>query len=154
MPRVAAALLAVLLCQSALCSADAQDAKDLSSPGSFMLARGRAGPFRLDMPVEQVYDLVGRDRIRLAASFRGAEFLPALEIQLAGFTAGPALTAAIREWPCGFALWTIWVHDPRFRAANGLGVGSTLGDVKRFYRDAKVTGIDTDDGAHVVISEL
>src|SRR5688572_10560311 len=56
---------------------------------------------------------------------------------------------------CGpLAAWSIEVHDPRFRTSNGLGVGSTLGDVRRLYRGAKLVGIDTDAGAHVAISDL
>ena len=77
-----------------------------------------------------------------------------MDIQVPGFTAGAALTGSV-DPICGpLALWGIEVHDARFRTSNGLGVGSTLGDVKRLYRGVKVTGIDTDDGAHVTINEL
>ena len=121
---------------------------------SFVLERGRAGQFEIGMTVDEVYQRVGRERVRASASFRAAEFRPALDIHVPGFTAGAALTGSI-DRICGpFALWDIEVHDPRFRTSNGLGVGSTLGDVKRLYRGAKVTGIDTDLGAHVTIDEL
>ena len=107
------------------------------------------------MTVDEVYELVGREHARLVPSFRGAEFSPALDIQVPGFTAGAGLTASINERICGpFALWGIEVHDPRFRTSNGLGIGSTLGELKRMYRDANVIGIETDDGPHVAINDL
>jgi hypothetical protein len=48
----------------------------------------------------------------------------------------------------------IVVRDPRFRTSNGLGVGSTLGDLQRLYPGSQVGNIDRDGGPSVVVMEL
>ena len=127
-----------------LISAVTQSGTQRLSQDSFVLERGRAGQFEIGMTVDELYQLVGREHVCVVTSFRGAEARPGVEIQVPGFTAGAALTRSV-DPVCGpLALWGIEVHDARFRTSNGLGVGSTLGDVKRLYRRAKVTGIDTD----------
>ena len=74
--------------------------KDLQSAvaGPFLLEQGRAGPFEVGMTVGEVYQLAGRDHVRLVATFPEGMFSPVLEIQLAGFT-GPAVTAWITFAP-------------------------------------------------------
>jgi hypothetical protein len=53
----------------------------------------------------------------------------------------PTLLIEIREAPCPiFSAWRIVVHDPRFRTREGLGVGSTLGEVRRHYTLQVVQG--------------
>jgi hypothetical protein len=121
---------------------------------SFVLERGRAGQFEIGMTVDEMYTVAGRENVRAVASHRGAESRPALEIRIPGFRASAALTVSL-DRICGpLAAWGIEVHDPRFRTSNGFGVGSTLGELRRLYRSANVVGIDTDDGAHVAISDL
>ena|SRR5687768_7852648 len=61
-------------------------------------------------------------------------FSPVLEIRLFGADHGPALVVRIREWPCPtYSAWGIHVLDRRFRTADGLGVGSTLGALRKRY---------------------
>jgi hypothetical protein len=121
---------------------------------SFVVERGRAGQFEIGMTVDEVYKVAGRDNVRAVASHRGAESRPALEIRIPGFRPTAALTVSL-DRICGpLAAWGIEVHDPRFRTSDGLGVGSTLGELRRLYRSANVVGIDTDDGAHVAISDI
>ena len=122
---------------------------------SFVLERGQAGRFEIGMTVDEVVRLVGRDDVRLVATFPEGRFQPTVQIYLSGYKGGPALTAPILDWPCGeFALWGISVQDPRFRTRNGLGVNSTLGDLQKQYRSAKVTNIDKDGDPGVHIADL
>lgn len=101
---------------------------------AFLLDRDKAGPFQAGMPVDSLYQLVGRSNVDLVAAFPEGMFQLVLNVKLPGFDKGPALTASIREWPCNVpGLWSISILDPRFRTVNGLGVGSTLGDLKRLY---------------------
>ena len=64
------------------------------------------------MPVDEIYQLFGRDHARLVDLFKEGMFSPALEITLPGSAVAPALVADIRETPCpGFAVWGIDVRD-------------------------------------------
>jgi hypothetical protein len=106
------------------------------------------------MTVDELYKVAGREQVRPTTSHRSAESRPAIDVRIPGFTAGPALRVSLDRICTSLAAWWIEVHDPRFQTPNGLGVGSTLGDLRRLYPNAKVVGIDTDDGAHVAINEL
>jgi hypothetical protein len=121
---------------------------------SFILERGRAGQFEIGMTVDEVNKIAGRERVRAVTSHRAAESRPALDIRITGFTTGPALRISLTRICAPLGAWWIEVHDPRFRTRNGLGVGSTLGDVRRLYPGANVVGIDNDDGPHVAVNEL
>ena len=147
-------LLTLMLVRSAASVSLVVPGTQAPSKSPFVLERGRAGQFEIGMTVDEVYTVAGRENVRAVASHRGAESRPALEIRIPGFTAAAALKVSL-DRICGpLAAWGIEVHDPRFRTSNGLGVGSTLRDVRRLYRSASVVGIDTDDGAHVAISDL
>jgi hypothetical protein len=101
---------------------------------AFLLEPGKAGPFELGATVEEIYRLVGRDRVRLVDLFNEGMFTPALEIQSPESNAGPAIIAHIREWPCAqFSVSGILVRDYRFRTREDLGIGSTLGELRRHY---------------------
>ena len=147
-------LLTLMLVGSAAVVSLVAQGTQAPSKGSFVLERGRAGQLEIGMTVAEVYTVAGRENVRAVTSHRGAESRPALEIRIPGFTAAAALTVSL-DGICGpLAVWGIEVHDPRFRTRNGLGVGSSLGEVRRLYRTANLVGIDTDDGAHVAMSDL
>lgn len=107
----------------------------------FELTRGHAGALGVGEPIEDVYRGFGRDRIKLVARFAEGTFTPVLEIALAGSAVVPALVADVREVPCDrFSVWAIDVHDRRFRTKEGLGIGSSLRDVRRLYSTQILVG--------------
>ena len=101
----------------------------------FLLTPGKAWRVDVGVPVDELYDLVGRDNTRLVDLYYEGMFSPALEIRLPGSPGMVALVVPIREWPCRtFSVQGIEVRDPRFRTREGVGVGSTLGEVQKYYR--------------------
>lgn len=101
----------------------------------FLLQQGKVGPVELGQTVDQLYARFGRDNIRLVDLFLEGMFSPAVQIHVPGSEAEPAIIARIREWPCAeFSIWGITVRDGRFRTSDGLGVGSTLGDLQKTYK--------------------
>lgn len=106
-----------------------------SSPDAdFVLSAGRAGLIEGGATVDEVYKLVGKERVHLVDLYKESLFSPAIEIALYGQSVSGALVADIDKWPCGeFAVQGIEVRDPRYKTRDGLGVGSTLADVRAKY---------------------
>jgi hypothetical protein len=115
----------------------------------FQLDRGVAGPVALGDTVDRIYARVGRDNTRLVDLFQEGLFSPALEVRLPDAPVSVSLTVVIREWPCSeFSAWGIRVHDPRYKTVDGLGVGSTVADVRRRYRGVM---IEPGEGERVMV---
>ena len=128
-PTLSASVMAALLIAAAAASGAVQQTSD-----DFLLASGRAGRIELGTSVDEVYRFFGRDNVNLVAEFREGMFSPVLKIKIPGATTVPAISADIREWPCGeFSVWGIDVRDARFRTKDGFGIGSTAGDLRRSY---------------------
>ncbi len=114
----------------------------------FLLEPGRAGRIELGTSVDEIYQRFGRETVRLVDLFKEGMFSPALEVKLTDASVVPSVVADIREWPCGaFSVWGIDVRDPRFRTKDGLGVGSTVDELRRFY----AFHISEQEGAHAAV---
>jgi hypothetical protein len=110
--------------------------RQATAPGEqFLLARGRAGYLELGQSGDDVYGRFGRENVRLVDTFAEGTFTPALEVRLDDRAARPALVARLEGEPCGrITVWGISVYDGRFRTSDGLGVGSTLGDIRKRFK--------------------
>jgi hypothetical protein len=111
----------------------------------FLLTPGRAGQLEVGLSIDEVYRIVGRERTQLIDLYREGMFDPALEIRLQGSTVQPAMIVPVREWPCSaWSVQGIDIRDPRFRTAEGIGVGSTLAEVSRTY----AVTVSNEEGPH------
>jgi hypothetical protein len=118
--------------------------------GAFLLERNRAGPVEIGEPIDDLYREIGRENVRLRDEFREGLFTPILEISVLHSDSTAALVADIRELPCPmFSVWDISVRDKRFRTSGGIGIGSTLGEVRRAYRTLPISG----EGAQGVVAD-
>jgi hypothetical protein len=123
----------------------------VAAQDTLRIVAGRAGRFEIGMSIDDVYASVGRERVRLIDRFSEGMFTPAIEISLVGAPVSPSIIAPIREWPCpGFSIWGIEVLDPRFRTNEEIGVGSTLGELRRQYS----VRLSEEEGPHAWVESL
>jgi hypothetical protein len=97
-----------------------------------VIERGKVGAVAIGSVAEAIYNEFG-DRARLVDLKLEGQLSPALEIKLFGAQAAVSLVAEI--WPSGnkLVVTRIRVLDPRLRTKDGIGVGSTYGDLRRHY---------------------
>lgn len=118
---------------------------------TLLLSPGRAGPFELGQTIDEVYSLVGRERVRLVDLFGEGMFTPAIEIEMAEAPVRPSIVARIREYPCfQFAIDGMIVRDPRFQTTEGFGVGSTVGELRRAYE----VQLNREEGHSLIVPSL
>lgn len=101
-----------------------------SATADFTLSRGRAGQLQIWMTVDQVVALYGQQAITPVDLHLEGESSPALQIQLDGATISHPSIIAEQFPPTPDRIWRVTVYDPRFRTNDGLGVGSTLADIR------------------------
>jgi len=111
----------------------------------FLLAKGRAGQVRIGMSVDELYAKVGREHTKLVDLFGEGLFDPALEVYVeGGKSAGPTLVAEIGGPGACHHVWRIAVTDSRFKTTEAIGVGSTLGSIRKSHH---VDWIDFGEGS-------
>jgi hypothetical protein len=124
---------------------------EAAGSNDFVLREGRAGQLEIGMSIDEVLQRIGRGHVRLVDLSREGMFSPAIELDVPGASVAPAIIGEIREWPCpGFALWAIDVRDPKFRTVDNLGVGSTLGDLRRVH----AIRLSHEEGEWAIVPEL
>ncbi len=106
-----------------------------SGEKEFGLSRGKAGLIKAGTTIDELYARVGRNNTRLVDRYSEGFFSPAIEIYLTqSGTTKPSLVAEIVGQYPTFLVGRITVYDSRFKTDKGVGVGSTLGEIRRNYK--------------------
>lgn len=108
--------------------------KKLSDNSSFLLSKRKAGHIEIEMTIDALYIRYNRDSTKLVDLYLEGTFSPALEIYIKGARAEnkPSLVAEI-GWQNDWIVSRIKVYDERFKTDKGIGIGLTLGDMRKFY---------------------
>jgi hypothetical protein len=106
---------------------------DVEVNPAFLLSKHKAGFIEVRMTVDALYQKYDRQSIRLVDLYLEGTFSPALEIYLDnGKREKPSLVAEI-GWEKNWVIRRINVYDQTFKLKSHIGVGSTLGDLRKFY---------------------
>ena len=127
-------------------------AKTTQQRADFTLARGQVGRLRIGMTADEVVALFGQQSVKPVDLQLEGHPSPALELRLGNPSAVRAsLTAELSQPTVGNRIFRVRVFDRRFRTADGLGVGSTLGQVRAHHQVQTVVG---EDGVYAYVQEL
>jgi len=118
-------------------------AEKKAAPPEFLLTPQKAGKLTLGMSIDEVYRLFGRESTRLDDLQSEGQFVPVLQIFLGPNRQNPALAVGI-HWENAWVAEPIMVYDPRFRTEKGIGVGSTLGELRKVHRVKSIYLVEGD----------
>lgn len=103
-----------------------------SQDKNFELSKGKAGAIQIGTSVDELYQKVGKENTKLVDAYSEGYFSPVIEIRLGQKDdAKPALIAQVMAT---FVIGSLTVNDPRYKTSLGIGVGSTLGEIRRWYK--------------------
>ncbi|MFC1607471.1 hypothetical protein ACFL47_05825 [Candidatus Latescibacterota bacterium] len=111
-------------------------AESIEKPQPFLLRKGAAGKLKLGMSKNELYKQFDEKLTELTDLKLEGHYCPAIAIYLSDESneekQQPNLIAEItqkKDW----TVWRIRVYDKRFRTKEGIGIGSTFGEIKKLY---------------------
>lgn len=139
--------LRMLLCLLMLFPALSDAEEKLDDKNEFLLSKHKAGHVEIGMTIDALYAKYGRESTKLVDLYLEGSFSPALEVYLEGGEGdkkGKAALVVEIGWRKDWIARRINVYDKRFKTDKDVGVGSTLGDIRKSY---KVDWIKPGEGA-------
>jgi hypothetical protein len=104
----------------------------------WLLSSSRAGRITLGMTVDDLYNAYGRENVKLVDLFGEGMFTPALQVYIPSEPGAPIAVANIDQ-VCGqFRVSGFMVLSPLFKTTEGVGVGSTVPEVRKRYPAASL----------------
>lgn len=115
----------------------------------WQISKNLIGPVRVGMPVAEMRKVVPAPQLKEVPITREGKGYKAYEIrQSESDPQAGLLIEEICQPTC--KVWRIQVHNPAYKTKEGLGIGSTLGDVKKHY---KISFLGTGETEIVAVSE-
>jgi TonB family protein len=109
----------------------------------FLIAPGRVGLLQVGMTVDKLLQLIPSAQTSLIDMRFEGHFTPAIAVRLDALSPQPSLIAAYRQLLAGrveeWRVAAIEIMDPRFRTAEGLGVGSTIAEIRAMHPNMEPT---------------
>ncbi|SMD15562.1 ankyrin repeat domain-containing protein [Sporomusa malonica] len=123
-------------------------ASNTAPPGEFVLASGYAGAIGVGNSAESLYQRFGTEAVTAGEEYLGGRTYRVLRVNERG-TGLPSLTAFVAQVKEGQdkIITAIHVFDTRYKTANGIGVGATLGELRR---SGGVSSIEYADSLYAV----
>ena len=110
-------------------------AGETKSTQNFLVSKNTVGPIKTGSSVDALFHHYGRDAIQLVDRRLEGGFTPALQVHISGNQHDdPAFIAEFR-WlrEVGWAISRIVISDLRFKTTLGIGIGSTLGELRQHH---------------------
>jgi hypothetical protein len=98
-----------------------------------IIERHRIGPVEIGMSERQLVDAFPSDRRQLVGLQLEGMPAPAYLLEVAGATQRGGIVAELISGRGGRTVWRIQVRDPAFRTVAGIGIGSTVSDLRAVY---------------------
>jgi len=99
----------------------------------FLLQKHSAGQLKIGMNSKELYTLFDKKYTKFVDLYIEGHYCPAIEIYLRKTeTEKPSLVAEITQKD-NWTVWRIRVYDTRYKTAKDIGVGSTIGEIRKVY---------------------
>ncbi|MFC1489573.1 hypothetical protein ACFL6K_00010 [Candidatus Latescibacterota bacterium] len=123
-------ILCTLICIilfSFISSAENQDEKN-----DFLLQKEMAGRLKLGMNSNDLYSIFNKNMTKVIDLKLEGNYCPAIAIFFDEKMEKPSLVAEISQED-DWHVWRIRVYDKRYKTKEGIGIGSTYGEINKTY---------------------